>query len=256
MVLAAPRDHSRSSLGPRAARPQKRAQRARFLFALRAHCGRAARGPSEELECEPILRASIRVVKCRFTEFDHMRHQNTLDLTQSAFVIIDMQDAFRTKVAGFTEIAERIAVMVAGAKLLNLPIIVTEQYPKGLGHTVSEIKEALPESIEIIEKTTFSSCGVQAFADQLERAGAKQVLVCGIEAHVCVNQTVHDLLARGFQVHLLTGCILSRQPHDRRVALRKMQVSGAILSTVEMALFELMRDAKHEQFKAIQGLIK
>jgi nicotinamidase-related amidase len=185
-----------------------------------------------------------------------MQHQNTLDLKLSALVIIDMQEAFRTKIAGFTEIAGRIATMVAGAKLLNLPIIITEQYPKGLGPTASEIKEALPESIEIIEKTTFSSCGVQAFAVQLERTGAKQVLVCGIEAHICVNQTVHDLLARGFQVHLLTGCILSRQPYDKKIALRKMQASGAILCSLEMALFELMRDAKHEQFKAIQALVK
>jgi nicotinamidase-related amidase len=185
-----------------------------------------------------------------------MQHQNTLDLKRSALVIIDTQEAFRTKIAGFSEIAERIATIVAAAKLLNLPIIVTEQYPKGLGPTASEIRDVLPESVEIIEKTTFSSCGVQAFEAQLGRTEAKQVLVCGIEAHICVNQTVHDLLARGFQVHLLTGCILSRQPSDRKVALSKMRMSGAILSSIEMALFELMRDAKHEQFKAIQALVK
>jgi nicotinamidase-related amidase len=185
-----------------------------------------------------------------------MQHKNILHLTQSALAIIDMQQAFRTKIAGFTEIAERIATMVAAAKLLDLPIIVTEQYPKGLGPTASEIKEALPESIEIIQKTTFSSCGVQAFAAQLGRSGAKQLLVCGIEAHICINQTVHDLLARDFQVHLLTDCVLSRQPYDKKIALRKMQMSGAILSSIEMALFELMRDAKHEHFKAIQALLK
>jgi nicotinamidase-related amidase len=185
-----------------------------------------------------------------------MQHQNTLDLNQAALVIIDMQEAFRTKIAGFTEIAERIALMVNGARLLNLPIVVTEQYPKGLGHTAVEIKAALAESVEFIEKTTFSSCGVEPFVAQLNQVGAKQVLVCGIEAHICVNQTVHDLLAREFQVHLLTGCILSRQPYDKKVALRKMQASGAILSTIEMALFELMRDAKHEKFKEIQALVK
>jgi nicotinamidase-related amidase len=198
------------------------------------------------------LSSSIRVIKCHFP----MAHQNTLELTQSALVIIDMQEAFRTKIAGFSEIAARIAVMVEAAKLLNLPLIVTEQYPKGLGRTASEIREALPDSLEIIEKTTFSSCGVQQFERELERVGAKQVLVCGIEAHICINQTVHDLLARGFEVHLLTGCIASRQPANKKVALRKMQMSGAILSSIEMALFELMRDAKHEQFRAIQGLIK
>jgi nicotinamidase-related amidase len=185
-----------------------------------------------------------------------MQHQNTLELTRSALAIIDMQEAFRSKLAEFTETALRIAVMVQAAKLLNLPIIVTEQYPKGLGHTASEIKDVLPASIEIIEKTTFSSCGVRSFETQLEQAGAKQVIVCGIEAHICVNQTVHDLLARGFQTHLLIDCITARNPNNREIGLEKMQMSGAIPSSVEMALFELLRDAKHEQFKAIQGLIK
>jgi len=124
-----------------------------------------------------------------------MQHQNTLALTQSALTVIDMQEAFRTKIPDFAEVTARIATMVTAAKLLNLPIIVTEQYPKGLGHTAQEILDALPDSIEIIEKTTFSSCGVTPFRSQLNELGAKQILVCGIEAHICVNQTVHDLLA-------------------------------------------------------------
>ena len=86
-------------------------------------------------------------------------HTNTLELAQSALAVIDMQEAFRAKVANFTETAQRIAAMVTAAKLLRVPIVVTEQYPKGLGHTAVEIKEVLPESVEIIEKTTFSSCG-------------------------------------------------------------------------------------------------
>lgn len=185
-----------------------------------------------------------------------MRHKNTLELTRAALAIIDMQEAFREKIASFSEMAARIATMIEGAKLLDLPIIVSEQYPKGLGATAREIKEVLPNSIEIIEKTSFSSCGVEAFENQLARAGAKQVIVCGIEAHICVNQTVHDLLARGLEVHLLTSCIAAREPTNKRVALRKMQLSGAIPSSIEMALFELMRDARHEHFKAIQQLIK
>ena len=185
-----------------------------------------------------------------------MAHQYTLELTQSALVIIDMQEAFRTKIPGFTEIAKRIAMMVEGAKLLNLPIIVSEQYPKGLGHTAEEIKAVLPSDLEIIEKTTFSSCGVRQFQTQLERAQAKQVLACGIEAHICVNQTVHDLLAAGFQVHLLTDCIGARVENNKQTAMAKMQLSGAVPSSIEMSLFELMHDAKHEQFKAIQKLVK
>jgi len=183
-------------------------------------------------------------------------HPNTLILTQSALTVIDMQEAFRTKIPDFSEVAERIATMVKAAKLLQLPIIVTEQYPKGLGHTASEILEVIPSSTEIVEKTTFSSCGVRPFQSQLEAVGARQVMVCGIEAHICVNQTVHDLLAAGFQVHLLTDCITSRKKENKETALHKMELSGAIPSSIEMAIFEMMRDAKHEQFKAIQGLIK
>src|SRR6267378_4183007 len=104
-----------------------------------------------------------------------MAHQNTLELKHSALIIIDMQEAFRTKILNFAEIAARIATMIGGAKLLELPILVTEQYPKGLGHTADEIKAALPSDIEIIEKTTFSSCGAQTFEAQIKRAGAKKV---------------------------------------------------------------------------------
>src|SRR5882762_9786044 len=118
-------------------------------------------------------------------------HQNTLQLTQSTLAIIDMQDAFRSKIPNFTEVANRIAVMVEGARLLGLPIVVTEQYPKGLGHTAPEILAVLPESLEVIEKTTFSSCGAQSFLSQLERSATKQILLSGIEAHICVNQTAH-----------------------------------------------------------------
>jgi nicotinamidase-related amidase len=196
----------------------------------------------------------IRVLKCFLPV--NMLHQHTLQLTQSALAIIDMQEAFRSKIAHFADLAERIAILVQGARLLGLPIIVTEQYPKGLGHTALEIAAVLPEAQEMIEKTTFSSCGAAQFQSQLERAAAKQVIVCGIEAHICVNQTVHDLLANGFQVHLLTDCVASRNLNDRKAATRKMQMSGAIPCSIEMALFELMRDARHEQFKAIQELIK
>jgi nicotinamidase-related amidase len=185
-----------------------------------------------------------------------MRHQNTLDAAQTALAIIDMQEAFRNSISDFTETAARIALLAHAAQLLRLPIIVTEQYPKGLGHTASEIRTVLPATLGIIEKTAFSSCGAAQFETELERTGARHILVCGIEAHICVNQTTHDLLERGYRVHLLTDCITARAAANKQIAFSKMQQSGAILSSTEMALFELMRDAKHKQFKAIQKLIK
>ena len=185
-----------------------------------------------------------------------MRHENTLDATQTALVIIDMQEAFRSSIQDFAEVAASIALVAHAAQLLNVPVLVTEQYPQGLGRTAGEIRAVLPAALEPIEKTAFSSCGAQTFTAELDRARARQVLVCGIEAHVCVNQTTHDLLARGYRVHLLTDCITARTADNRQIGLAKMQQSGALPSSTEMALFELLRDARHEQFKAIQKLIK
>ncbi|MDQ1522511.1 MAG: hypothetical protein QOE47_435 [Pyrinomonadaceae bacterium] len=185
-----------------------------------------------------------------------MRHENTLDAAQAALVIIDMQEAFRASINDFAEVAAGIALVAHAAQLLNVPVLVTEQYPKGLGHTAGEIRAVLPTAVEPVEKTAFSSCGAQTFVAELEHTRARQVLVCGIEAHVCVNQTTHDLLARGYQVHLLTECITSRAAHNRETGLAKMRQSGALPSSTEMALFELMRDAAHAQFKAVQKLIK
>ena len=131
----------------------------------------------------------------------------------------------------------------------------TRTYPDG-GQTAEEILFSLPPDFEIIEKTTFSSCGAANFKEKLSESGISQIVLCGLETHVCVNQTAHDLLTEGFEVHLLTDAVASRFPQDKEAALRKMQMNGVVPSTVEMALFELLRDSKHEQFKEIQNLIK
>jgi nicotinamidase-related amidase len=184
------------------------------------------------------------------------RHANTLDAERTALVVVDVQESFRNAISDFSETAARIALLAHGMQLLGVPLIVTEQYPKGLGHTAGEIRTVLPAGFEPVEKTAFSSCGARDFVSRLDETGARQVLLCGMEAHICVNQTAHDLIARGLQVHLLTDCITARTEHDKRIGLKKMELAGALPSSVETALFELMRDAKHEQFKAVQKLIK
>jgi nicotinamidase-related amidase len=145
---------------------------------------------------------------------------------------------------------------VEAATLLNLPMLVTEQYPQKLGATVPEIKSVLPEGVAIVDKTAFSCCGASVFIEQLQRLRRKQVVLCGIETHVCMNQTAHDLLARGYQVHVLEDCTSSRTPQNRQIGLAKMRRSGALPSSSEMALFELMVDARHEHFRAISKLVK
>src|SRR5439155_18267757 len=107
-----------------------------------------------------------------------------------------------------------------------------------------------------IEKTAFSGCGAERFSQKLHALKRPQVMLCGIESHVCVNQTAHDLMAQGYFVHLLTDCTSSRTPANRELGIAKMLGSGAQPSSSEMAVFELMRDAKHKQFRAIQKLIK
>jgi nicotinamidase-related amidase len=185
-----------------------------------------------------------------------MPHPRILDSSRAALLVVDVQEAFRPVMNGFDDLAARIALAVRGFQILELPVFVTEQYPKGLGRTASEICEVLPPDFQFIEKTAFSSCGAAVLEEKLRSGGLMQIVVCGIETHICVNQTTHDLLDRGFDVHLLTDCIASRAKRDRRAGLKKMFMSGAVSSSLEMCLFEIMRDAKHDHFKEIQRLVK
>jgi nicotinamidase-related amidase len=185
-----------------------------------------------------------------------MTHPNILNLNSSALVIVDVQEAFRSVVNDLSEIASRISTAVRGMQTLSVPVIVTEQYPKGLGPTVEEISMSLDADTQIVEKTTFGSCGELQFVSLLEKANAKQVLLCGLETHICVNQTAHGLLELGYDVHLLTDCVASRFSRDKDAGITKMLAGGVKVSTVEMALFELLKDAGHTKFKEIQALIK
>jgi len=185
-----------------------------------------------------------------------MRHPKLLSADRAALVIVDVQEAFRPAIVEFDRIVKRIAIMASGAQLLGVPIVLTEQSPAKLGRTAQEIVDVLPADIRPLEKTAFSSCGASGFLDQLQRQNRKQIILAGVEAHVCVNQTAHDLLAADCQVHLLHDCVSSRNPDDKVVGIQKMLQSGVIPSSVEMALFELMQNATHEQFRAIQKLIK
>lgn len=185
-----------------------------------------------------------------------MRHPNILDKNQTVLVVVDLQEAFRSPIPDFAIIVEKTSIAVRGFAILDVPIIVTEQYPKGLGRTADEILLSLPDTAETLEKTAFSSCGANSFSEKLKALNAKQIVLAGIEAHICVNQTAHDLLNEGYQVHLLQDCVSSRTTHDKHTGIEKMRMSGVIPSNVEMALFELMRDAKHEKFKEIQAFVK
>jgi nicotinamidase-related amidase len=165
----------------------------------------------------------------------------------TALVVVDVQESFRSY-ASFQGVAESCAKLLAAARILGVPALVSEQYPKGLGPTVPEL--GLQDEPRI-EKTVFSA----ARADGFDLGDARQALVCGIEAHVCVSQTVHDLLAQGVEVHVPADAVGSRHVLDYERALERMERSGAVVSTVEASLFELLERAGTPEFKAVQKLI-
>lgn len=185
-----------------------------------------------------------------------MAHPNLLSIDKTVLVVVDVQEAFRNAIPDFALVVSRVATAVRGFQTLGVPVIVTEQYPKGLGHTAEEIQLVLTEGNEAIEKTAFSSCNGTGFFEKLNGLGVSQVVLCGFETHICVTQTAHDLLHRGLQVHILCDCVASRFDYNRLAGLAKMTRAGALETSTEMALFELMRDAKHDKFKEIQALVK
>ena len=167
----------------------------------------------------------------------------------TTLVVVDVQEAFRKVIADFDVIAQKAATLVEGARVLGLPVIVAEQYPKGLGGTVPELRL---DGETVLEKTVFAA----SRADGFDIETGKQAIVCGIEAHVCVHQTVDDLTGKGVEVHLVADAIASRDPANKAVALERAQRYGAVPTTVEMALLELCGRAGTDEFKQIQGLIK
>lgn len=168
---------------------------------------------------------------------------------RAALLVVDVQEGFRPY-ASFANVVESCRRLLAGARILQMPAIVSEQYPKGLGPTAPEL--GIEEGEEMmIEKTVFSA----ARADGFDLKGRPQAIVCGIETHVCVSQTVHDLLGKGVEVHVPADAVGSRHSLDYERGLERLERAGAVVSTVESALFELLERAGTPEFKEVQKLI-
>ena len=175
-----------------------------------------------------------------------------VDAARAALVVIDVQEAFRKGVPNFQQVAEGAGILIQAARQVGMPVVVTEQYPRGLGETAAEITESLPEGTERIEKLVFSAAQAEGF----DLGDRDQAIVCGLETHVCVSHTVLDLLEQGKEVHVVTDAVGSRAESNRELGLRKAERAGAILTSVETVLFELVREAGTPEFKALQGLVK
>lgn len=184
------------------------------------------------------------------------RHEALLRRDSTGLILVDVQEAFRPVIDRFDEVVRNCAILARGFGILGRPVLVSEQYPKGLGHTVAELAEALPADAERVEKMRFSACGVDAFDAALGAAGCRTWVVAGIETHVCVNQTVLDLLARGYEVHVAADAVSSRAPANREAGLRKMTAHGAEGSTAETVLFEMLEVAGGDEFKQISKLVR
>ena len=174
-----------------------------------------------------------------------------LDPERTALVVIDVQEGFRKAVPDFERVSKATATLVEGAEAIGIPVVISEQYPKGLGETAPEVAERLPDGAKRLEKLVFSA----AEADGFDLGGRDQALVCGIETHVCVNQTVLDLLGNGVEVQVAEDAVGSRSAENKRIGLEKMEQAGAVMTSVETALFELLGRAGTDEFKQVQKLV-
>ena len=173
----------------------------------------------------------------------------------TASLVIDIQDKLLPHIDNHQTLIKNCQTLLSGLTILNIPIVITEQYPKGLGPTVTAISQLIPE-FKPIEKISFSCCGNDHFLKTLHDLGKRNIIICGIEAHVCVLQTVIDLIERGYHPVLIEDCVSSRKPIDREIALKRLARERAIITTYESILFELCQVAGTEQFKSISKLVK
>lgn len=181
-----------------------------------------------------------------------------LDRQNAVVLVIDVQEKLLPAIHDGKHVVRNVERLVRGAHVLGVPVLVTEQYVKGLGATVTPLREALEETggYRPIEKSCFSAQGCAAFAAQLAALERRQVIVAGVEAHVCVYQSVLDLLGNGYEVTIVADAVSSRTAGNREIALQRLVAEGAKLSSTEMALFELTVVSGTDGFRAISRLIK
>lgn len=176
---------------------------------------------------------------------------------ESALIVIDIQEKLARVMdaEAMAAVAQNVVRMVRGARTLGIPVIATEQYPKGMGETLPSIQEALGGRPSI-DKLDFSCCGAKDFLDRLKETGANTVILVGMETHICVLQTALDLLESGYHVHVLADGVISRNPENKKVGLALMEKGGAVISSAETVLFQWLEKAGSEEFKTISRWVR
>jgi len=178
-----------------------------------------------------------------------------IERSKAAGLVIDLQEKLLPSISAKERVVQNAVRLVKGCTALRIPALVTEQYKKGLGPTTAEMAAAIPDFAPI-EKLAFSACGAVSVVDRLQKLGATDIVVCGIEAHVCVCQTTLDLLDRGLRVFVIADAIGSRTEENRTIGIERMRQAGAIIVSTEMILFELLGCAGTEEFKSVLALVK
>jgi nicotinamidase-related amidase len=179
----------------------------------------------------------------------------SLNKDDVAIVLVDIQDRLASVMADKLQVISNCLHLIELSKLLNIPVIMTEQYPKGLGHTVPEIREALPDH-KAIEKLTFDCCGVTSFLDDLASFGKKNIVLVGMESHICVLQTCIGLIKKGYTVHVTKDAVCSRTKENFKTGIGFMRDAGAVITCTETVLFQLLEKAGTEEFRTISKRIQ
>jgi nicotinamidase-related amidase len=178
-----------------------------------------------------------------------------LSVEDTVLMVIDMQGNLYESMQDKQFLSENVQKLIRGMQVFGIPVIVTEQIPEKLGPTITPVAALLPDA-QGIPKADFSCCGEQKIMKALKAADRRQVLVCGIEAHVCVYQTTVDLLGFGYEVHLVADAVSSRTVMNRAIGIEKMRDEGVLLTSTEMVLFELCRTAQDPKFREIFKIVK
>jgi nicotinamidase-related amidase len=176
----------------------------------------------------------------------------------SVLVIIDLQErlAAAMEPAALAGVVRNVRILLRAAAALGVPVLATEQYPKGLGPTAPEVAEMLPGGTGRIEKTCFSCSGAEAFSEALHASGRAQAILAGMEAHVCVLQSALELRGAGREVFVVEDACCSRRRENHANAMARMRAAGVVVTNTESVAFEWLRDARHPQFKAISALLR
>ena len=178
-----------------------------------------------------------------------------IDLKNCCLVVVDVQGKLAQLMYDNQTLFKNIEILIKAARALSIPVIWCQQVPEALGPTIPQIAEFLSGD-QPINKSSFSCCGDEQFIDRLNTLNRSNIILCGIETHVCIYQTALDLLAKGKHVTVVADAVSSRTLENKQLALNRMKLKGVDISSVEMTLFELLGTAKHPQFRDIAKLVK